>query len=142
MSNAEGQHFITFFVAIYDQNKGRFKYVNSGHNPPILIHEGKTKYLQEGSTVLGAFNELPFLNVGIIEDLDEFLFCAFTDGLTEITNNSGEEFGEQRISEVMEEHINDEPLEINDAIINRLNDFKEGNFYKDDITLMTCRILK
>ena len=66
----------------------------------------------------------------------------FTDGLTEINNNSGEEFGEQRISEVMEEHINDEPQEINDAIINRLNDFKEGNFYKDDITLMTCRVLK
>ena len=141
MSNAEGQHFITFFVAIYDKKNQRLKYVNSGHNPPILVRNKKDiEFLSEGSTVLGAFQELPFLNVGIIENLDEFLFCGFTDGLTEITNAKGEEFGELEILEVVKKNINQEPNELNSLIINTMEKFKGKNNFKDDITLFTCRV--
>ncbi|MCK5371323.1 MAG: PP2C family protein-serine/threonine phosphatase, partial [Cyclobacteriaceae bacterium] len=141
MSNAEGQHFITFFVAIYDKKNQRLKYVNSGHNPPILVRNKKDiEFLSEGSTVLGAFQELPFLNVGIIENLDEFLFCGFTDGLTEITNSKGEEFGELEILEVVKKNINQEPDELNSLIINTMEKFKGKNNFKDDITLFTCRV--
>ena len=141
MSNAEGQHFITFFVAIYDTKSKRLKYVNSGHNPPIFIRNGQSvELLTEGSTVLGAFNELPFLNVGIIEDLDEFLFCSFTDGLTEITNFKDEEFGDSEIQKVVKANSTLDPKEINDSIISAMNEFKAESGFKDDITLFTCRI--
>jgi len=141
MSNAEGQHFITFFVAIYDTHSKRLKYVNSGHNPPVMVREGKEfKLLTKGSTVLGAFNELPFLNVGIIEDLEEFLFCAFTDGLTEITNEKGEEFGDGEIHKVVNENRNQEPKELNDSIIKAMDKFKGANNFNDDITLFSCSV--
>lgn len=141
MSNADGQHFITFFVAIYDKKNKRLKYVNSGHNPPILVRKNHDiEFLSEGSTVLGAFKELPFLNVGIIENIDEFLFCGFTDGLTEITNSKDEEFGELKILKVVEENINQNPKELNSLIIKAMEEFKGGNNFKDDITLFTCKI--
>lgn len=141
MSNAEGQHFITFFGAIYDKKNKRLKYVNSGHNPPILVRKNHDiEFLSEGSTVLGAFKELPFLNVGIIENIDEFLFCGFTDGLTEITNSKDEEFGELKILKVVEENMHQDPKELNSLIIKAMEEFKGGNNFKDDITLFTCKI--
>lgn len=140
MSNADGQHFITFFVAIYDKKNKRLKYVNSGHNPPILAKKnGEVGLLSKGSTVLGAFKELPFLNVGIIENLDEFLFCGFTDGLTEITNAEGEEFGDLEILNVVKEKVAYEPTELNSFIINKMEKFKGQNNLNDDITLFTCK---
>lgn len=141
MSNADGQHFITFFGAIYDKKNKRLKYVNSGHNPPILLRNKKDiQFLTDGSTILGAFNELPFLNVGIIENIDEFLFCGFTDGLTEITNSKDEEFGEEKILEVVRDNIDQEPTELNTSIINSMERFKGKNELKDDITLFTCKV--
>lgn len=141
MSNAEGQHFITFFGAIYDKKNKRLKYVNSGHNPPILVRKNKDiQFLTEGSTVLGAFDELPFLNVGIIENLDEFMFCGFTDGLTEITNSKDEEFGESEILRVVKENIHQDPKGLNALIIEAMEEFKGENNLKDDITLFTCKV--
>ncbi len=141
MSNADGQHFITFFVAIYDKKNKRLKYVNSGHNPPILIRNKKdVEFLKEGSTVLGAFKELPFLNVGIIENIDEFLFCGFTDGLTEITSSKGEEFEDHNILKVVMRNLHKDPNEINSAIISEMQKFKGKNNFKDDITLFTCMV--
>ena len=141
MSNAEGQHFITFFVAIYDKKNKRLKYVNSGHNPPILARgKDNVELLKEGSTVLGAFKELPFLNVGIIENVEEFLFCSFTDGLTEITNAKGEEFGDSEILKVVKENVDQDPNELNSFIINEMEKFKGENNFNDDITLFTCKV--
>jgi sigma-B regulation protein RsbU (phosphoserine phosphatase) len=141
MSNAEGQHFITFFVALYDKEKKRLKYVNSGHNPPILVkNNSDLEMLTEGSTVLGAFSELPFLNVGIIEQLDSFLFCGFTDGLTEITNSKGEEFGDTEIIKVVKKNLDLEPAKLNASIIKEMEEFKGKNGFMDDITLFTCKI--
>ena len=141
MSNAEGQHFITFFVAIYDKKHKRLKYVNSGHNPPILARgKDNVELLKEGSTVLGAFKELPFLNVGIIENVEEFLFCSFTDGLTEITNAKGEEFGDSEILKVVKDNVDQDPNELNSFIINEMEKFKGENNFNDDITLFTCKV--
>ncbi|MCG8307156.1 MAG: PP2C family protein-serine/threonine phosphatase [Cytophagales bacterium] len=141
MSNAEGQHFITFFVAIYDTTLKRLKYVNSGHNPPIFIrNRHHVELLSEGSTVLGAFDELPFLKVGIIEDLDQFLFCSFTDGLTEIRNSEDVEFGDGEIQRVVAANADLDPEELNKSIIKAMEEFKAESGFKDDITIFTCRI--
>lgn len=139
MSNSEGDHFITFFVAIYNFKNHRLKYVNSGHNPPFLIrNKTNIEMLTEGSTVLGAFRKLPFLNVGIIEDLDQFLFCGFTDGLTEINNGQGEEFGDKELFEILKANSHLMPEELNKVIIEASEKFKGEIKLHDDITLMSC----
>ena len=115
--------------------------MNSGHNPPILARgKDNVELLKEGSTVLGAFKELPFLNVGIIENVEEFLFCSFTDGLTEITNAKGEEFGDSEILKVVKENVDQDPNELNSFIINEMEKFKGENNFNDDITLFTCKV--
>ena len=136
--NAEGQHFITLFVGMYDAGRSRMKYVNAGHIPPILVLDGKKDILlEDGTTVLGAFKELPFLNIGIIEDVDEFMVCSFTDGLTEVENEQGEQFGEEGVYDVVRQNMTEEPDLINEKIIYKMNQFKGNTAFNDDITLFT-----
>ena len=141
MYNAEGQHFITFFVAMYEKNNLRLKYVNCGHNPPVLIRNGQeTEFLNDGTTVLGVFKELPFLNVGVIEPISKFSICAFTDGLTEIANARGEEFGQEALSRVIGEYKKDSPEKLNEMVVAAMEKYKGNTSYIDDITLFTCKV--
>jgi len=141
MANAEGQHFITFFVCMYDRRRSRLKYVNAGHNPPVLVNGNRGAInLEDGTTILGAFDELPFLKIGIIEDISKFLLCTFTDGLTEIFNEEGEEFGGERILKIVGDNRNLDPEDLNRRIIDAMDTFKGVNGLNDDITLFTCRV--
>lgn len=141
MNNAEGHHFITFFMGYFDCDANRLQYVNSGHIPPILIpKDGVGELLEKGSTVLGAFDKLPFLNIGVLEDLPDFLICTFTDGLTEISNEDGEEYGMERVYDLLANNPMLDPEEINEKIIGDLKTFKGNNSYMDDITIFTCSI--
>ena len=141
MANAEGQHFITFFAGIYDRSHARLKYVNAGHIPPVLIRgNGETVLLDQGTTVLGAFGELPFLKVGILEQLDRFLFCGFTDGLSEIRNEEEEELSPERIYEIAAENSGLGPRELIGAITQAMVDFKGANNFKDDVTVLSCSV--
>ena len=141
MSNAEGQHFITFFVALYDRSRSRLKYVNAGHIPPVLLQPGHDQILlDQGTTVLGAFSKLPFLKVGIIERLERFTFCGFTDGLSEIRNAEDEELGPERVYEIVHNHAGAGPKELVGAITDAMVAFKGASNFKDDVTLLSCSV--
>ncbi|HEX5172421.1 MAG TPA: PP2C family protein-serine/threonine phosphatase, partial [Cyclobacteriaceae bacterium] len=143
LENAKGEKFITFFAAIYDIHLKSMVYVNSGHNPPILIDKKNgIRFLEEGSTVLGALHPLPFINEGFIADLDDFLLFCYTDGLTETINEEGREFGaEALISYFGEDHTYLKDLKtIHHDIIVSLDQFKGRNGYHDDITMLSCRV--
>ncbi len=141
ISNAEGQHFITFFIALYDKSFHRLKYVNCGHNPPFLIKDRTSvEPLMEGTTILGVFPELPFLNIGVIEPIEEFTICAFTDGLTEIINAKGVEFGQQPLTDIVEKNLDNDPETLNMKIISAMEEFRGRDSMNDDITLFTCYV--
>lgn len=140
LENAKGEKFITFFAAIYDHKLKTLVYVNSGHNPPVLITNDKVTLLEEGSTVLGAMNPLPFINEGFITDLDEFLLFGYTDGVTETENEEGEEFGLERLTDYFQENGRQDLRKIHQDIIIELDNFKGKKGYRDDITMLSCKV--
>jgi phosphoserine phosphatase RsbU/P len=143
LENTKGEKFITFFAAIYDLRLKTMVYVNSGHNPPLLLdRKHGIRMLEEGSTVLGAMHPLPFLNEGFITDLDEFLLFCYTDGLTETINEEGKEFGSDALMEYFtQDHVNLKSLKtIHQDLIVALDTFKGKNHYHDDITILSCRV--
>ena len=141
LENAKGENFITFFGGIYDHKLKTLVYINAGHNHPVLIGtDNKVKLLDEGTTILGAFHPLPFINEGFITDLDNFLLFLYTDGLTETSNNDGEEYGPERLAEFLAENANVDLREIHKRVMNDLDTFKEDNEYLDDITLLSCKL--
>ncbi len=141
LDSTKGEKFITFFGAIYDINLRTMVYVNAGHNPPLLYDKKNGfRLLEEGSTVLGAMHPLPFINEGFLTDLSDFTLLAYTDGLTETANEQGEEFGPESLQKYFEENYTKDLSTIHQDIIVRLDGFKGKNGYRDDITLLTCRV--
>ncbi|MBL7870514.1 MAG: PP2C family protein-serine/threonine phosphatase [Cyclobacteriaceae bacterium] len=141
MENTKGEKFITFFGAIYDLSLKTMVYVNAGHNAPILMDKKHgLRLLEEGSTVLGAMNPLPFINEGFITDLDDFTLFAYTDGLTETVNEAGEEYGVDSLMTYFKKSSGKDIKTIHQDIIVGLDGFKGNNSYRDDITMLTCRV--
>lgn len=141
MENTKGEKFITFFGAIYDLSLKTMVYVNAGHNAPILMDKKHgLRLLEEGSTVLGAMNPLPFINEGFITDLDDFTLFAYTDGLTETVNEADEEYGVDSLMNYFKKNSGRDIKTIHQDIIVELDGFKGNNSYRDDITMLTCRV--
>jgi sigma-B regulation protein RsbU (phosphoserine phosphatase) len=140
LENTKGEKFITFFGAIYDLNLKTMVYVNAGHNPPLLIDKNGIRLLEDGSTVLGAMDPLPFINEGFVTDLSDFTLFAYTDGLTETVNEEDKEYGLQSLIDYFKENQYKDLKTIHQDIIVNLDGFKGRNGYRDDITMLSCRV--
>ncbi len=141
LESTKGERFITFFAAIYDLNLKTLVYVNAGHNPPLLWdRKNGIRLLEDGCTVLGAMHPLPFLREGFVPDLDDFVLFCYTDGLTETVNEKGEEFGQTSLMKYFEENHYKELSAMHQDIIVTLDGFKGKNSYRDDITMLSCRV--
>ncbi len=141
MDSTKGEKFITFFGAIYDISLKTLVYVNAGHNPPILwTRKEGIRLLEEGSTVLGAMDPLPFLNEGFVTDLDDFLLFCYTDGLTETVSEEEREFGIQSLIDYLQSNHHKALTTIHQDVILALDAFKGRRGYRDDITMLSCRV--
>lgn len=141
VQSANGENFITFFLAVYDFRTKELRYINCGHNPPLLMNgEAKVQQLEEGTTILGAFEPLPFLNMGSIKNLEDFSLFLFTDGLTETFDIQEREFGSERLEEFLEKNYGRPITELHQGLITELNDFRSGRSFDDDLTFLSCRV--
>ena len=113
MNSAKGEKFITLFIARYHYKTRELTYVNAGHNPPFLYEPGSKKLIQlaSGCVGMGMLDDLPFVNEAVIKlDKPAKLFC-YTDGLVEVIQDSGVEFG----TEDLEKELSN-PLSLEDNI--------------------------
>lgn len=141
LQNSNGESFITFFAGLYNKADKYFKYVNAGHIPPIFYsaQTGLTQ-LEKGTTVLGIIDNLPFLNVGKIRDIEKFFFFSFTDGLIETFDEEDEPFGAERVLEIISEHKDKNLKDLHRIVIDEVTRFKGSRDFNDDITLFSCSV--
>lgn len=118
--------------------------MNAGHNPPVLCSSETeaTEFLEAGTTILGAFEALPFLEVGKREGLKGFTLHLFTDGLTEAMNPEEEEYGEQRFKELAEKNKERNPAEFHQEFRLEIDRFSKKVPFHDDLTLLSLRFSK
>lgn len=140
IQNSQGENFITAFFLLYDLENEKLSYVNAGHNPPFIFRDGKVERLDAGTTVLGSFPALPFIETGFQENLEKFLVFSFTDGFTETYNEKGEEFGEEDLENFISQNLTLNPKIMHAKLIALLNTFKGRNAYADDITLLSLHV--
>ena len=137
----KGERFITFFLGEYEYASGNLRFVNAGHNPPVFCSpEAKVpEFLEAGTTILGAFESLPFLEVGKRNGLKEFTLHLFTDGLTEAMNPDEEEYGEQRFKDLAEKNKEQNPAEFHQEFRLAIDRFAKKVPFHDDLTLLSLR---
>jgi phosphoserine phosphatase RsbU/P len=136
MNSAKGEKFITLFIARYNYKNRELTYVNAGHNPPLLYEPGLKKMteLSSGCVGMGMLDDLPFINEASIT-LDEAakLFC-YTDGLVEVIQDSGIEFGTENLEKELR---NPDSLEDNiNAIIKNQKIMEGSAAIFDDISII------
>ena len=136
MRSANGEKFITMFVAKYNLVKKELEYINAGHNHPIL-YETKAKklyFLKEGCVGIGMLEEIPVIRKGFIKIKETTKLLCYTDGLVELMDDKEVEFG----TNVIEQHISN-TLNIKESIDNIIIDqhILSGNkAIFDDITML------
>jgi len=139
INNTKGEKFITLFLGRYNEKTRRLNYINAGHNPTILYANGEAISLKLGTTMIGAFDELPFLNEGEIDIEPGSLLFNYTDGLMDHELPNFKSWSEERLLEFVINNGELSPDNFNDALMNYVNLVVKGTPI-DDITLLTIRI--
>lgn len=137
--NIAADRFITLFYAQLDGPTRRLRYVNAGHNAPILLHrDGSHDRLNEGGGVLGVFQMQKFAS-GTVELAAGDRVLLFTDGVTEARNPEGEEFGEARLVRLLGEKADVDAQDLQKAILAEVGDYCRGA-WDDDATLIVITV--
>jgi len=139
ISNAKREKFITAFIGRYNCRTRNLRYVNSGHNPPLLLVGHQFQQLEEGSTILGMFNDLPTIIEKNITIPQNAVVVCFTDGVTEQVNIQNEEFGVEKLEKAMLLNKDKCINVIIDSVYKDLEEHKSTQEYHDDIALLGLR---
>ncbi|MCH8556927.1 MAG: PP2C family protein-serine/threonine phosphatase [Balneolia bacterium] len=133
--------FISFFWGRIDLESMVFEYCNAGHNPPVLWNAEKSsiEHLSTGGMLLGALETMMPYESGTVHLNRGDVVIMFTDGISEAMNEQDEEFGEERIAELLEEHHQKTAGEIQRIILDEVKAFCKGN-YGDDITMLLFKV--
>jgi serine phosphatase RsbU (regulator of sigma subunit)/catechol 2,3-dioxygenase-like lactoylglutathione lyase family enzyme len=130
--------YATLFFAEYDNNLRRMRYANCGHLSALLLrNHTQIERLESTSTVLGLFKEWDCA-VGERRLFPGDTLVLYTDGVTESFNEAGEEFGEQRLIEALEQHRELTSQDLLSSIIEDVRQFSPHEQH-DDITLVVAR---
>ncbi|MBX2816976.1 MAG: PP2C family protein-serine/threonine phosphatase [Saprospiraceae bacterium] len=137
----QSERIITFFVLRFDPSTRRIEYLNAGHNPPVLVTKNQSINLDKGCTILGALEELEQIEVGFEQlNQDPAMIVLYTDGLTDLLNNEGIYFDEDRITQFTHQHLALNATQFNESLLEELESFKGKQEYPDDIAILTCKI--
>ncbi len=136
-------NYATFFYAQLDADGSRMQYVNAGHNPPYVVrrteHGVEIAELRAGGTVLGLFHDADYED-GEIELRTGDLFLAFTDGVTEARTAGGEEFGEERLKDLLRGAAGASAADVSSLLADRMREWIAGAEQYDDLTFVVARM--
>ncbi len=140
--NTAPDKFVTCFFGILNHAKSEFTYLNAGHNPPYLFRSDGTIYeLSEGGLILGFLESGYRYKTGTITLQKDDIIVMFTDGVTESHNLNHDEYGEERLKELIKYHTKNTAEDIVDNIINDVKKFAGKAPQFDDITTIVLKCL-
>ena len=133
--------FVTMVYGILYPD-GRLRYCNAGHNPPVLVTSKGVQRLETGGLIVGLFDDAVFEEETIrLEPGD--LLVIFSDGISEANNQSGEEFGDSRIIQSVQQHASGDrdPAVVLRSLFAHLRAFTVDELQGDDMTALILRYL-
>lgn len=132
--------YATFFLGTYDCAARVLRYVNAGHNAPMVIGEGgEIRRLETGGSVVGLMRAGSWEQGQMKLEAGDLL-VAFTDGISEAMNGSDEEWGEERLIEAARATRRIPARGILDHIMRSADAFVAGAPQYDDMTLIVARL--
>jgi sigma-B regulation protein RsbU (phosphoserine phosphatase) len=126
--------YATLFFVELQHDSGHLRYLNAGHNPPFVIRSDRLEKLHASSYPLGILASATY-EEGALDLETGDVIVAYTDGLTEACNDKGEEFGMQRLEDVLVGLRNLPSAEIGSTILRHVDRFLGDSRPTDDLSL-------
>lgn len=135
VKNTPLDKFITIFLALINFQKDEITYINSGHEPGLIISpENELVKLNSNNLMMGILEDFEYIPTTLHFPENSFLF-VYTDGVTESNNTKDERFGDQRLLEILLANKY-EPLKIFSELPDKIEKFAAGQSQFDDITML------
>ncbi|HEX8039251.1 MAG TPA: GAF domain-containing SpoIIE family protein phosphatase, partial [Chryseosolibacter sp.] len=136
--------FISATYFVVDTKSKKVCYARAGHCPLLYYNAvtGKAQYFKDKGIALGMVKNKSYSN---FIEANEFpyhpgdIMVLYTDGVTEAKNGKGEEFGYDRLANILLEVKGSEPRQIQDYLIKRLYEFSGTTNINDDYTTMIVK---
>ncbi|MCX7702613.1 MAG: PP2C family protein-serine/threonine phosphatase [Planctomycetota bacterium] len=138
----KGVMFVTLMYLVLNVHTLTIQVVNAGHNPLILWRDGVSRLINPKGIAVG-LDLGPIFEANLKEDLIQLQkgdrIVVYTDGVVEAMNEKGEEFGEERFLEIVEENADKPSSEFINQLISALRVHQGKAEQHDDITVVTFK---
>lgn len=132
--------YTTLFYGVLDQTSHKLRYVNAGHNPPVVLHRnGALVWLEPTGAPVGLFPDATWQEQSISLHPGD-LVISYTDGITEVSSPSGEEWGVDGLLRVAKASAGQSANDLVRSIFHAMDDFSCG-IQTDDATVAVLRVL-
>jgi phosphoserine phosphatase RsbU/P len=132
------EKFVTFFFSVLDPATNTLAFCNAGHNPPYLLSGEDCRMLQTQGVVLGIMDGFSYRQDSV--DLRPGdLVVIFSDGVTEAVDLEDEEFGEERLLEVVRKHRAEPAESIVSAVVGAVERHGGKRAQYDDLTIVVIK---
>jgi sigma-B regulation protein RsbU (phosphoserine phosphatase) len=140
LEDSQSDLFLSALYGKLETDSGRLVYCNAGHNPALWwrASEGEFQELTTQGIILGAFHDVE-LEEKRVDVAPGDLIIFYTDGVTETINHDEEEFGVERLQEIIASLAEANAPQIRQGIVDAVDSFAEDAPPFDDLTLVVVK---
>ena len=136
--------FVSLFLARFDPQTRQLTYCNAGHNPPLLVRpqsngQEPLSWLRPTGAAIGLVEEVEF-GTETVTLAPGDLLLLYTDGVTEAMNPQDEEFGQDRLAELLRQNSYQPAQELIGRLRDQLSEFTANQPLADDTTIVAYRM--
>ena len=137
--STDPDRFATLFYGVLDAASHTFRYSNAGHNPPFLVRPGGEPLLLEaGGTVLGSFETCSYSEAAVTLRPGDVILI-YSDGISEAADESGTQFGEDSIAEIVTANPDDSSEALLVRVIEAARNHSRAMPPMDDMTVVVIK---
>jgi sigma-B regulation protein RsbU (phosphoserine phosphatase) len=130
--------FCTLFFGVLETASGLFTYINAGHGAPVLLGAAGVKArLSRTGPAVGLMEGAAYEVKNVRMEPGDTLF-AYTDGVTDARDPSGQFFTEKRLLSILQMPVSSVPALVHDMFA-RLHEHTAGTEPYDDVTMLAVR---
>ena len=139
-SDSRAHKLLSMFVGVIEDRQRVLHYINAGHLPPIVVRrDGETAYLHEGGMVMGVLPGVPYKRGRIQLNAGDIL-AAYTDGITEATDVRGEQYGLERLLDVLRAEQAAPASRIVETVLSSVDLYSQGGSHEDDRVILILKV--
>ncbi|MGZ4808975.1 MAG: SpoIIE family protein phosphatase [Thermoanaerobaculia bacterium] len=136
--STKGRKYVTTFLGRYTPRTGELRFVNAGHNPPMIILGTDCQKLDSTGKPIGLLPDCPFgENTAMVPPGGTLIL--YTDGLNEAENPQEQEFGNERLQSLLCDAARMPTTDIVSYVLTTITDFENGAHPTDDKTIVVLR---